>query len=432
MKKILTWLIMCIFVSAILFAGGQQEAPKDGPITLVYQNWTGDSEMPWERELIDKFMEKNPDIKIELSVGPYDAHHNKIIVSTLAKSPPDVYQIIPENMFSFVNQDAALCLDPYIDKDGGDTYRDQFFDSAFSMGTVDFGDGEKCYGLPWRYGCSAMFINAQMFEEAGVAIPEYDWTWDEFLVIAEKLTDPGNSRYGFAYSGSKESFGTSWEWLGRAFSNGVPGLVSNKQPMINSRDAVEALDWWAGLSLEKKVVPPEVASLDEKAIVDMMGRGQIAMWNNGPWYINNFRNSYPDMKLVTVPLPRGKQDGSAAGGTLLAVSPLSSNKEAAWKFIKFMTSYEVLKEWATRGYFMPTRADVLDDPMYQEEPMAAFTESALREHSIILGNVPESTALLTSLHVHMQEVFLGRKNAKEALDETAAEWKNILDGFYNK
>lgn len=427
-EKLVLVLFVAVVASFSLFAGGEQE--KRGPVTLVYQNWTADSEMPWEKEFIDKFMERNPGIKISLSVGPYDAHHDKIIVSTMAQAPPDVFQIIPENMYGFVHQEAVRSLDDFIAEEGGKSYTGQFFDSAFSMGEVDLGDGAKCYGLPWRYGCSAMFLNGGMFEDSGVSVPDFDWTWDEFLVIAKKLTDYDNKKFGFAYSGTKESFGTSWEWFGKAFSNGVPGLVTEKKPTINSPEAVEALEWWAGLADKEKVVPREVASLDEKAIVDMMGRGQVAMWNNGPWYINNLRNSFPDMKLLTLPMPKGKTDGSSAGGTLLSISPLSKNTDAAWGFVRYMTGYEVLHKWATRGYFMPTREDILKDPVYQENPMTAFTESALREHSIILGNAPESTALLAALHGYMQEVFLGSKSAQQAMDEAAAEWQKILDEFY--
>jgi peptide/nickel transport system substrate-binding protein len=342
--------------------------PAEGEVVeLVYQNWTArDEEMPWEKELIAKFEEGHPNIKIKLSIGPY----------------------------------------------------------------AQWG---HTYGLPWRYGVSSMFINEKMFEDAGIPIPDGEtWTWNDMLDIAKKLTDADKDQYGFAYSGTKDSFGTSWEWMGHLFANGGGLIDENGAVLINNDAAVESLTWWTDLLTKEGVVPPETATLDEGAIVDMLGRGQVAMWNNGPWYINNFRNSYPDTEFTTVPLPKGKQDGASAGGTLLAISPLTEHPDEAWEFIKFMTSDEILREWSTRGYFMPTRGDVLNEEIFQEPPMLAFSQSALRPNSRILGQYPEVPTLFQGLHGHMQEAFLELKSPKEALDATAEEWATILEPYYGE
>ncbi len=405
------------------------EAPAEGAVVeLVYQNWTArDEEMPWERELIAKFEESYPNIKIKLSVGPYAQHHDKIVAATKAGAPPDVYEVIPEDMIAFATQGVAMNLDDYVAKEGGETFSGQYFPSAWAMGH----QWGHTYGLPWRYGVSSMFINVKMFEDAGVPIPDGEtWTWADMLEIAKKLTAPDKGQYGFAYSGTKDSFGTSWEWMGHLFANEGGLIADDGTVLINNDAAVESLTWWTELLTVHGVVPPETATLDEAAIVDMLGRGQVAMWNNGPWYINNFRNSYPDTKIATVPMPKGKQDGASAGGTLLAISPLTKHPDEAWEFIKFMTSQEILKEWSTRGYFMPTRTDVLQEPIFQEPPMLAFSQSALRPNSRILGQYPEVPTLFQGLHGHMQEAFLGLKTPKEALDATAQEWSTILQPYY--
>jgi ABC-type glycerol-3-phosphate transport system substrate-binding protein len=400
------------------------------PVEVVYQNWTArDEEMPWERELIAKFEESHPNIKIKLSVVPYAQHHDKIVVATKAGSPPDVFEMIPENMIGFAAQNVVLNLDDYVTKEGGTSFSDQYFPSAWAMGH----QWGHTYGLPWRYGVSCMFLNVKMFEDADVPIPDGEtWTYDDMLAIAKKLTNPDKGQYGFGFSGTKDSFGTSWEWMGHLFANEGGILADDGTVLINNNAAVESLTWWAELLTKHQVVPPETATLDEGALVDMLGRGQVAMWNNGPWYINNFRNSYPDTKIATAAMPKGKQDGASAGGTLLAVSSLTKHPDEAWEFIKFMTSYDILKEWATRGYYMPTRGDVLEEAMYQEPPMKAFSDSALRPNSRVLGQYPEVSTLLTVLHGHMQEVYLGLKTPKEALDATAQEWTTILEPYYPK
>ncbi len=404
--------------------------PTEGQVVeLVYQNWTArDEEMPWERELIAKFEAAHPNIKIKLAVGPYAQHHDKIIAATKAGSPPDVFEIIPENIIAFAAQGAVMNLDDYVTKEGGEAFSAQYFPSAWAMGH----QWGHTYALPWRYGVSAMFLNVKMFEDAGVPLPDGDtWTYSDMLEIARKLTNPDKGQYGFGYSGTKDSFGTSWEWMGHLFANKGGLVADDGTVLINNDAAVESLTWWSDLLLKEKVVPPETATLDEAALVDLLGRGQVAMWNNGPWYINNFKNSYPDTKIATVPLPLGKQDGASAGGTALAISPLSKHPDEAWTFIKFMTSQETLREWATRGFFMPTRADLLQEPYLQEPLMKAYSDSALRPNSRILGQYPETNTILIILHGYMQEVFLKLKTPKEALDAAAQEWSTILAPYYS-
>ena len=88
------------------------EAPAEAEVVeLVYQNWTArDEEMPWERELIAKFEETHPNIKVKLSVVPYAQHHDKIVVATKAGTPPDVFQVIPEDMIAFVASPAIAAV----------------------------------------------------------------------------------------------------------------------------------------------------------------------------------------------------------------------------------------------------------------------------------------------------------------------------------
>ena len=95
-----------------------------------------------------------------------------------------------------------------------------------------------------------------------------------------------------------------------------------------------------------------------------------------------------------------------------------------------MTSQGVLKTWSTRGYFMPTRSKILEEPIFQESPMKAFSDSAMRPNSRILGQYPEVPTMFQILHGSMQEVFLGLKSPKEALDATAKKWTEILKPFY--
>ncbi len=402
-----------------------EKAAPEEEVKLVYYNWTA-AEIPGEDELVRRFEADNPGIKIELVTGPYEPHHDKIISMTQAKNPPDVFQLIPEYLVTFAVNDVVAPLDEFVAQQGGEGFLDQYLDAGIAMSRWN----GKLYALPWRFGCSAMYINTKRFQDAGVEIPNGEtWTWDEMLKVAKELTDPAKKQYGFGYSGAKDNRGTSWEWFGFLFQNGGQ-MIQDGKAAFNSPAGVEAFEWWVSLYRDHKVTPEGTPALGDKDLADMLGRGDVAMWQNGPWWIVLLQKGYPDLEFTTILLPNRVQDGSSAGGTLLAISPQSKHKTEAWKFISYMTSESTLREWSKRGNFMPPNKAVLKDPMFQEPPMKAFTQQALLPHTYTIGSIPESAALFDILQSYMQMAFLGEMAPKEALDQAAQEWDAILAEYY--
>ena len=54
------------------------------------------------------------------------------------------------------------------------------------------------YSIPYEANCVVTHINKDIFEEAGIELPDYDWTWDEFVDICEQIKNSGLDVYPFA------------------------------------------------------------------------------------------------------------------------------------------------------------------------------------------------------------------------------------------
>src|SRR5690606_15811065 len=108
--------------------------------------------------------------------------------------------------------------------------------------------------------------------------------------------------------------------------------------------------------------------------------------------------------------------GSAAGGTLLGISPRTEHAAAAWEFVQYLTSTQVLAKWAELGQFMPPRKDLLERPEYSEGLLGAFTTQLNLPNTVILGTYPEIDHLLDILQTELQRALLGEATPKEALD----------------
>jgi len=388
-------------------------------IALTYWNFTS-TDMPFEKELIQKFEDAHPNIRIQLENVPVGEMHDKLLLAARSQSLPDVFQSIPEWTVDMATNNVAMDIGDQV----GDV-KDIYVQPALEMAVWD----GKLYGLPWRYGTSATFVNTKLFEEANVPLPT-NWTWEEFVDVAKKLTQPEKGIYGFVVPGSKEDLGTSWNWFAFLFQNGGSMLKDGKAA-FNSPEGVEALQFLYDLLHTHKVMPPGTASFTSKDVTDAFGSGKVAMFQNGPWYIASVKTSYPDLEFTAVPLPTKKNAGSSAGGTLMSVSSGTKHKEAAIAFVKFMTGEEIAREWSVRGQFIPTVKSVLQDPAFSEPPVNVFAQAALDDTAniTVIGATPENTRLMELLQSEIQEVLMGRKDPASALNSAAEAWNQILSQY---
>src|SRR5690606_13054407 len=59
----------------------------------------------------------------------------------------------------------------------------------FSLTSAQHDD--KLFGLPTGGNATAAFVNVDVFEEAGVDVPEDGWTWDELIEKANAIGSAG-------------------------------------------------------------------------------------------------------------------------------------------------------------------------------------------------------------------------------------------------
>ncbi|HON87328.1 MAG TPA: sugar ABC transporter substrate-binding protein [Bacillota bacterium] len=392
-------------------------------VTIVYQNWTA-NEIPIERELIREFEDTHPGIKIELATTPVEQMHDKLLLLTRAGRAPDVMQTIPEWIVEFAENGVVAAMEDLLDPTEYEQFSSTFIPAAWGMAQWK----TKTYGVPWRFGASATFINSKLRREAGLPVPE-KWTWDEFVDYAAKLTDASKGVYGFGVPGASVDLGSSWCWSAFLFQNGGRLVDENGEVAIDNEKAIEALEFYVGLLRDKQVMPPNTTSLSAKDITDLFGNNKLGMWQNGSWYIDTMKVAYPNLEFDVAPLPINVSDGSPAGGTLLSISPQTKNTKAALEFVRFMTSEEIISKWAKSGHHMPPVEAVLNQPFMQEGPMSVFVAQAREPNTYVIGNLPEFTSLATSLQVAIEKAFAGSSDPGQALKQAAAEWREVMNKY---
>ena len=94
------------------------EAPVTEPVNLTLSFWGSDLDTQVYQERVNMFMEKNPDIKVELLYIPSD-YSQKVQTMIAGGTAPDVIQL-SEDVHSYSSKGQVISLNDFVSKDGLD------------------------------------------------------------------------------------------------------------------------------------------------------------------------------------------------------------------------------------------------------------------------------------------------------------------------
>ena len=390
-------------------------------VTITFMAQAGSP--PCMYTLIDQFEEENPGIKVEVNEVAANDTYDQLVLQTEANAAPDVFM-------TFWTIDAATNglaaeLDAFMDMEE--------FDRRFTEAGQGYGEWEgHIYAIPYRSGCSVMFANATLFEQAGIALPYDGWTWEQFYAIAQELTDAQKGVYGYSICGDFSDTGTEWQFQSLLLQAGCQLIDENNKAAFNTEGGVAAFTFIKSM-MDAGIIPPSIASTNVDQQGELMASGKLALFSDGPWFQSTIQEKAGDnYEIVALPMPTGVTSGSLAGGTALGMSSKSQNKEAAWRFIAFMTSDGSLNYWCEEfGQVSPLR-EAGDSDYFQTDDYKIKQQQLLDPGTIVANHYPDSSALNAIMRGYIQAVYLGEMEPKAALDAAAQEWNAILDEYYTE
>jgi ABC-type glycerol-3-phosphate transport system substrate-binding protein len=372
-------------------------------------------------ELKAAFERDHPDIKLTPVDSPFTGFHDRAIVLHQAKRLPDVLLVQVDWVAEFADLGMIEPLDERIAKEPK-----EFFANI----PVTFHQKwrGKQYYLPIESGAVALFYNTDLFKAAGIAGPPK--TWDEFAEAARKLTNP--DKRTFAVTGTLQAeppTNMTYEIYPLLLQAGAKIIDAGAgKAVFNSPEGVAAIEGYVDRINKDKVSVPGVLSNGEKEKRANFASGNVAMMFEGPWGIAIQKQLNPNLKYDIAPLPAGKTTGTMVRGSLNSLTSQAQDKEAAWTFMRWMSGPKGIEMWAKGTGAFPARTDVSSQDWFKERPLfgAFVTQMALPNAEspyLVMPNAVQMNKIMTT---EVQNVVQGKKNAKQALDDAAAEWNKIL------
>jgi len=165
----------------------------DEEVTLEMSWWGDDNRAALFAEVIELFEAEYPNITVEQTpVGSPDDLFNRLATDFGGggDTAPDVFALGGAKPQEYGSAGALLDLSTVADAAQIDKYPDFSTTSAMVDGVL--------YGLPSGGNATAAFVNTDIFEAAGVEVPEADWTWDDLIDAANEIGSAGLTNAGGA------------------------------------------------------------------------------------------------------------------------------------------------------------------------------------------------------------------------------------------
>lgn len=409
LTRILAVMLACMMLTAICPAMAEE--------TVTINFWHHYSAQSAENEtlmnvLIPAFEAENPGIKVNAVSHEWAELHDKVLVSANSNALPDVARCDIAWLPEFQKMGILVALDEemadFADVSG------QLLDSAMSTAVI----GDHYYALALNTNSKIVFYNTAMLEAADVKVPT---TMDEWVEAIKKLS--GENANGQQVWGWNEPALAGWNICPFIWSFG--GSLTNEDQnaatgYINSPATVKAIETFAELVKAGGITGFNAGDIP---MTDGFGTGRYAMMLEGPWKSAELAGAYPDVAYGTAPIPAGEGGSiSVLGGEDIAMFN-SANKEAAWKFMQFMTSEYAETEMAKCGQ-IPVNKAALESETVKAADYAPFIEAI--QTAKARPTVAAWSEMDNDLQVAMNAVVTGEKTAQEAMDELAAAWDLLL------
>ncbi len=433
LKKLISMLlIVCLTATLAMGCSGKQTADTQGSTDTADTSGSGESsdsavapedmkaeltlwDASWNEgkteQMIAKFNETYPNIKINVEFFPSDGMSDKYLVALTGGSGPDLVSINNEWVSTYAAAGGLLDLQTMINNESYDLT--DFYDGAL-QGVTYNGD---VYALPYRAETHGLFYNAKLFKDAGYdTIPE---TWEE-MTDALKAVTKGDVK-GIAIPAG-EWGNTTYQLINMILLNGGSILSEdNTACTLDSEEAVEAAKYFVSLYRDAAVVPDSLFENDNAAGRTLFINGLVGCFMTGAYDISTIKDTNPDLELATAMIPTfgDNPDSLIFAGWSTGVASYTKYPEAAWLFAQFLASAENSVDYSTTFSARKSAAET-----YAADPLLAPLVEEI-QYGRPLPVIPELTQIRQGLYEQIQLALAGEITPEEAM-ATAAERANSL------
>jgi len=389
-----------------------------GPITKIIDGLAAD------------FEKENAGIKLRpIYSGSYQESITKALTAMKSGDPPVTSILLSTDMFTLIDEDAILPFDDLIKTPEDQAWLKSFYPAFMENSQT----GGKTWGIPFQRSTIVLYYNKELFKEAGLDPNKPPATWKEQVEYAQKLTKRDASGKVTQWGIQIPSSGFPY-WLFQALAIEAGTNLMNSagtQTYYDRPEVIEGLTYWVDLVNKYKVHPEGIVEWGTTP-KDFFEKKIAMMWTTTGNLTNVRTNAKFDFGVAM--LPAGKQRGSPTGGGnfYLFKKSTPAQREAAFKFIKWVTSPQRAAQWGIDTGYVAVRADAWETPTMKQY-VAGFPAAAVARDQLPFAKAELSThdnqRVTKALNDGLQAALTGTKTPEQAMKDAQRESERLLRSY---
>ncbi len=383
-------------------------------------------------DALSKLREKHPDmtINIDYRVLPYADTRKQILTAMAGKTPLDLISVDQIWLGEFAQ---GGFLSDLTDLTNSWNRSSEWYKANWDGGIYN----GKVYGI-WAWtDVRAMWYWKDILNQSGVN-PESLSTWDGYLEASKKVTNStkGKGIEAMHLVGASHSPDMWYPYLWMQGGEIVKQKTGHPEngtywfPSYNSTEGVKALEF-----LKEQVnagIKPQINHFwgqefaDKKFAVMLEGSWLLGHFNHTEW--NTLDNNVGMIPMFPVP-KSGDTSATMMGGWMLGIPQTSTNKALSWELLSIMVQPDVLAPMLEKYVYLPTQKPIAEG-QYSDQLAKSIPYYKELISMLSIGHsrpsISEYPQIADNIRQAIDEVYLGVKEPKQALDDAAKKSAEVL------
>lgn len=342
MMKRFTLLFMLVALAALGSTALAQDA-----VEISFMCYENGNECSVYDDLLGRFSEANPGITVTVDTVPYTTVRDQLRVQVEAGQAPDMARITDfAGMAGFYLDLRPLMEDPSLLEDN--------VPAAILESFRAEGDMSALHGFPDAATVTAPYVNATLFEQAGVALPSDEMdepTWDDWLAVLDEVAQATGVQYSMSIDNKGHRF------AGPAMSLGADFFDDEGNFDLEDDEGFRAFAMILKDLMDAGKTPAEtwLGTSQYSGAQDYFVNVEAVMYFSGSWQIGRFSDEIGDaFDWVVVPNPYGPggSTGVAGGAAIVGYAQTEHPQEVAM-VMEYLLQPEVYGEFSARTLNIP-------------------------------------------------------------------------------
>lgn len=390
---------------------------SDATVRFVKGPHSPDDTKFWE-EMKAEFEGANPGITLQPEFFNWATMDAELTAGYASDSPWDVVYLVDLVLAKFVN--AGQVADITTQTSSADFEANRAGIAPFTWDVTNFGG--KTYGVGTLGAVFNIYYNLGLFQEAG--IEAFPATRQEMIDVATALTKDGV--YGFEFRDSAPDFAW-WDWFPYIHNDGADIMTPDLSAQALDPLGATGTQYLSDMRTVYKVTP-ETGAYDWEGKAALFAAGRIGMLHDESWRAPVWDAEGLGFEYDVAMAPPG-EDGSkqtAMGNFGYAtISEASPNKDAAWTFIDWWSSPEVINNYAAKVGLQTVRTDSV--PEYTSPALVKIQTELVP--AVQPPQIHENySEMLQAIWPEVERAYRGEQTGAEAMTNAGTAVTGLING----